>query len=260
MKSLSHKNIVRLSESVEGTDTVYMVMELINGVDLYDVSQCLGPMRPTLTGNLLGQLLSAVAYLHSRGIVHHDIKPENVMVDYQTNAIKLTDFGSAKEISKMVGVAGTLPFMAPELIKRMNGFNQYCDQSVDIWSIGIMAYTLLSGCHPFDSKKANSSMIHKILSGKFDFPSPQWDAVPKHCKDFIQKCLVLDPKKRATAQELLKHPWIISSISTFPNGFAKKEQEKLEEQKTSRNNSRNNSVQSILELFGSPNPPQPTRA
>jgi len=256
LKKLSHKNIVHLCESAESADALYMVLELVKGVDLFDVSQFLGPLRPALAGYIIGQLLSAVSYLHSRGIVHHDIKPENVLIDYSNNKIKLTDFGSAKDISKMVGVAGTLNYMAPELIKRMNGSNQYCDQSVDIWSVGIVAYILLSGNHPFDSKKANTSMICKILSGKFDFPSAQWDSVPKHCKEFIQRCLVLDPKKRASAQELLKHPWILS-LTAHECSFTYPEQVKLEDQRSSRNNSRSNSVQSLFELFGNP---VPTRA
>lgn len=252
LRSLSHPNIVQLCESIESQDTVHLVMELVKGSDLYDIIQTFGTLRPNLAGAIVGQILSAVAYLHSRGIAHHDIKPENVIVDYFSNKVKLTDFGSASKVTSMPGVAGTLNYMAPEILLNMRGSNLPSDMSVDIWSIGVVAYMLLSGVNPFDyNSKANHNIMNKIISGKFEFPAPQWDAIPKHCKDFIQKCLVVDPKRRATAMELLKHPWITSSPLSTTNCFSKKDQEKLEREKNSRNNSRSNSMQSLLELFNS---------
>jgi len=260
LRSLSHGNIVQLHECWESDDTVYVVMELVKGSDLYDVVSILGTIRPGVAGAIVGQVLSALAYLHSRGLVHHDIKMENVIVDYLANKVKLTDFGSAKEIKNMSGVGGTINYMAPELIMNMRGGNQKCDQSVDIWSVGIVAYMMLSGFHPFDhSAKANQNIMNRIISGKFDFPSPQWDAVPKHCKDFIRRCLVVDPKSRPSVAELLKHPWITSSVTvSCATTFSKKEGEQLEFEKTSRSNSRSNSMGSLLELFG--NNPCPTRS
>lgn len=248
LKTISHENIVSLCEAVESQNTLYMVMELVEGVDLLSVSQSLGPLRPALAGYVIGRIVSAVSYLHARGIVHMDVKPENVLVNYLNNSVKLTDFGSAKEVAKMTGVAGTINYMAPEIIKRMNGLNQHCDQSVDIWSIGVVAYVLLSGANPFEAKKTNDNIINRILAGKFDFSGAQWDAVPKQCKDFVVKCLQLDPKKRPTAMELMKHPWISSSPVSC--AFTRREQDLLEEHKTSRNNSRSNSLTSIMELFG----------
>jgi len=252
LRSLSHGNIVQLHECLENDDTVYVVMELVKGSDLYDVVSALGTVRSGVAGAIVGQLLSALAYMHSRGLVHHDIKMENVIVDYLANKVKLTDFGSAKEIKNMTGVGGTINYMAPELLMNMRGSNLKCDQSVDIWSVGIVAYMMLSGYHPFDQpSKANQNIMNRIIAGKFDFPSPQWDAVPKHCKDFIKRCLVVDPKARPSASELLKHPWVTSSVSVCPaTTFSKKEGERLENEKTSRNNSRSNSMGSLLELFG----------
>jgi len=251
MSSLSHQNIVDLYEALESNDTRYIVMELVNGSDLYAVTSALGPIRPGVAGAIIGQLVSAVAYLHSLGIVHHDIKMENVVVDYRPNMVKLTDFGSAKEIKHMSGVGGTINYMAPELLMNMRGSNKKCGQSIDIWSIGIVAYMLLSGVHPFDHPKTSQTMINRILSGKYDFPSSQWDAIPKHCKDLIQRCLVIDPKRRPSPTDLLKHPWIISSSTATPaNMFTKQEIERLDQEKSSKNNSRVNSLTSLLELFG----------
>jgi len=250
MSSVSHQNIVDLYEALESNDTRYIVMELVKGADLYDISSTLSAIRPGVAGAIVGQLLSAVAYLHSLSIVHHDIKMENVIVDYHANMVKLTDFGSAKDIKHMAGVGGTINYMAPELLMNMRGSNLKCDQSIDIWSVGIVAYMLLSGVHPFDTK-ANQNIINRIIAGKFDFPSPQWDAVPKHCKDFIQRCLVVDPKRRPSASDLLKHSWITSSSSTTPaNMFSKQEIERLDQEKSSKNSSRSNSMTSLLELFG----------
>jgi len=252
MDAVSHQNIVDLYEALESNDTRYIVMELVKGSDLFDISSTLGAIRPGVAGAIIGQLVSAVAHLHSLGIVHHDIKMENVVVDYHSNIVKLTDFGSAKDIKHMTGVGGTINYMAPELLLNMRGSNQKCDQSVDIWSVGIVAYMLLSGFHPFDkSTKANQNIMKRIIAGKFDFPSPQWDSVPKHCKDFIQKCLVVDPKRRPSASDLLKHSWISSSSCPTPASMlSKQEIERLDQEKTSKNNSRSNSMNSLLELFG----------
>jgi len=249
MRTLSHPNIVQLSESIESADSVYLVMELVKGSDLFDVIQGLGALREKVAGSILAQILSALAYMHSRGIVHHDIKPENVIVDYLSNKVKLTDFGSAREVKSMTpSVAGTINYMAPEIIRNMRGAENTCNSSVDIWSIGVVAYMMLCGVNPFENNsKACQNIMNRIISGSFDFPSPQWDSIPKHCKDFIKLCLVVDPKQRATAAELLKHPWIIGSVS---EKFSKGDQARLEEERNSRNSSRSNSVQSLMELFG----------
>jgi len=251
MSSLSHQNIVDIYEALESDDTRYIIMELVKGFDLYEVSTTIGSIRPGVAGAIIGQLLSAVAYLHTLGIVHHDIKMENVIVDYHASMVKLIDFGSAKEIKHMPGIGGTIKYMAPELLVNMRGACQKCDQSVDIWSVGIVAYMVLSGSHPFDHpNKLNNNIINSIIAGKFDFSSPQWDAVPKHCKDFIQRCLVVDPKRRPSAADLLKHTWITSSSAPTPaNMFSKQDIERLDQEKIT-NKTRSESMTSLLELFG----------
>jgi tRNA A-37 threonylcarbamoyl transferase component Bud32 len=256
MRSLTDPNIVQMFESLESNDMVYLVMELVKGSDVCDVVSTLGSIRPAVAGAFIGQVLSAVAYLHSRGITHHDIKMENVLVDYFSNQAKLTDFGSAKDVKNMSGVGGTINYMAPELLLNLRGGRQQkCDQSIDIWSIGVVAYIMLCGTHPFAPKaQGNQNIINRIISGKFNFPSPQWDNIPKHCKDFIRRCLVLDPKARPSAAELLKHPWITSSAENISeNTFTKQETERLEHERSSRNSSRSNSMKSLLELFGQSN-------
>jgi len=97
---------------------------------------------------------------------------------------------------------GTLDYIAPEIMKCLP-----YDHTVDIWSIGIIAYTLLSGAGPFSSSR-DAEVYEKITKGTYEFPSPHWDTIPPESKDFISKCLVVDPSKRAKATELLEHPWI----------------------------------------------------
>jgi len=250
LKTISHPSIVQLYETVEDTSTIYLIMELIKGSDLFDINDFLGTLRPASVAALLTPLLNALSYLHSRGIVHHDIKPENIIVDYTLNTLKLTDFGSAKLCSKTTegAVGGTLNYMAPEVLLNMRGARHVCDKSVDIWGIGILTYLLISGNHPFDSKKSNQNILNRIITGKFKFQEPIWEKVPKECKDFIKKCLVVDPKKRATVEQLLKHSWIVNQ-SKSPAFFSKEECDTINRAKCSGPNSRSNSMGSLLELF-----------
>jgi serine/threonine protein kinase len=255
LKSISHPNVVQLYETMEDKNTIYLVMELIKGSDLFDISDILGTLRPTSVAALLQQLLTALNFLHSRGIVHRDIKPENMILDYTKNTLKLTDFGSAKILNHKTdegAVAGTLNYMAPEVLLNMRGARNLCDKPVDVWSVGIITYMLLCGFHPFDCGKSKTqNIINRIISGKFDFPSPSWDKVPKDCKDFIKRCLVLDPKKRATVPELLKHPWLVKS-TTATSGtvvFNEEECERIEREKSSLSSSRSSSMGSLVGLF-----------
>jgi serine/threonine protein kinase len=260
LKSISHPNIVQLYETMEDKNTIYLIMELIKGSDLFDISDILGTLRPSSVAALLQQLLTALNFLHSRGIVHRDIKPENMILDYTKNTLKLTDFGSAKILNQKTdegAVAGTLNYMAPEVLLNMRGARNVCDKPSDVWSVGIITYMLLCGFHPFDCGKSKTqNIINRIISGKFDFPSPSWDKVPKDCKDFIKRCLVVDPKKRASVPELLKHPWIVKSITTTTSGtlpgnvvFTEEECERIEREKSSLSSSRSSSMGSLIGLF-----------
>jgi serine/threonine protein kinase len=253
LKSLSHPNIVQLYETLEDQSTIYLIMELVKGSDLFDISDILGTLRPSSVLALITHLLNAISYLHSRGIVHHDIKPENIIVDYSQNTLKLTDFGSAKVFSKSGegAVGGTLNYMAPEVLMNMRGARNICDKAVDIWGIGILTYLLISGIHPFDSGKSHENILNRIISGKFEFSGPVWEKVSKECKDFIKRCLVVDPKKRATVGDLLKHPWVMKGQSPNVKGsfFSEEECERILKEKSSQSTSPDNSMGSLLELF-----------
>jgi len=235
---------------LEDKSAIYLIVELIKGSDLFDISEYLGSLRPSSVAALLTPLLNAISYLHSRGIVHHDIKPENIIVDYALNTLKLTDFGSAKFCSQHTegSVGGTLNYMAPEVLMNMRGAHNTCDKAVDIWSIGVLCYVFLSGSNPFESKKSNENILNRIIAGKFKFEGPVWDKVPKDCKDFIKKCLVVDPKKRATITDLLKHPWIVAKGNKGAF-FSNEECDIISRAKCSGSSSRQDSMTSLLELF-----------
>jgi serine/threonine protein kinase len=226
-------------------------MELVKGSDLFDISDILGTLRPASVSALLTPLLTALSYLHSRGVVHHDIKPENIIVDYSQNALKLTDFGSAKFSLKSLEGAygGTLNYMAPEVLLNMRGARNVCDKAVDVWSIGVLTNLLISGVHPFDSGKSHENILNRIIAGKFNFKQPVWEKVPKECKDFIKRCLVIDPKKRATVSDLLKHTWIVKGQAAKESIFTKQECDRIVKEKSSQSTSRSNSMGSLLELF-----------
>jgi len=264
LRTISHPNIVQLYETMEDQTTIYLIMEYVKGSDLFDISDIIGTLRPASVVALLLPLLSALSYLHSRGIVHHDIKPENIIIDYSQNTLKLIDFGSAKLLtasnakSQEGAVSGTLNYMAPEVLMNMRGARNLCDKAVDVWSIGVLTYILLSGVHPFDSGKSHENILNRIIAGKFDFKSgPVWSKVPKECKDFIKRCLLIDPKKRSTVAELLKHPWLVAAKvpqQQQPTGkrssfLSDEECERIVKEKTFHSTSRTNTMGSLLELF-----------
>jgi len=257
LRSLNHPNIVQLYESFENADTIYIVMELVLGSDLHSILATLGTLRLTLAGAILNQLISAIIYLHSRGICYQDIKPENIVINYSVGQVKLVDFGSARDFRNLrnsrklrdpPGVTGTLEYMAPEVLQCMKGAPRQCSLGVDVWGVGVVAYMMLAGYHPFDYKtKANSNIIARIISGKFHFPLQIWDPLPPFCKEFIRKCLNLDPKLRPTSAELLKqNPWVMDSVKLE---FLAEEMELLEKERNSRHNSPD-AGRTLAELFG----------
>jgi tRNA A-37 threonylcarbamoyl transferase component Bud32 len=253
LKSLTHPNIVQYYQTFEDHSSIYLITELVKGSDLFDITAVLGTLRPCTVLALMTPLLNTVSYLHSLNIIHHDIKPENIIVDYVHNTLKLIDFGSAKFSTKSCegAVGGTLNYMAPEVLLNMRGARTICDKAVDVWSIGVLTFLLTSGGHPFDSGKACDNLLNRIISGKYKFNGTIWDKVPKECKDFIKHCLVVEPKKRSTVVELLKHKWIVKKTEKGKIGsfFSEEECELIVKETASQSHSRSNSMNSILELF-----------
>jgi len=207
MKKLHHKNIIALVDVFEEPTHIYIILELITGGELFDQIVKRGSYGESDAANLVRQILEAVQYMHSNGIAHRDLKPENLLCSGKDNdIIKVTDFGLSKDFGadSLRTSCGTPDYVAPEVLKGMA-----YDNSVDIWSIGVITYILLCGFPPFYGS-TDQQIFEKIMKAEFDFPSPDWDSISPEAKDFVQKILVLDPTKRLSTDDCVKHPWITS--------------------------------------------------
>ena len=154
----------------------------------------------------MNQIANGVKYLHKYGIVHRDLKPDNIMVTQQNNIdiIKIMDFGLSKIISsheKVVDGYGTLSYVAPEVLLR-TPYNK----EVDIWSLGIILFYMLTGHLPF---KGNSKVIiaDKIVNDDLEFDEDEWENKSKNAKKLIANCLIKEPEDRITIDEFINHPW-----------------------------------------------------
>jgi len=206
MQNMKHPNIVKFWESLETVDETYLVMELVRGCDLFDFLKLSGKISETIIGNIIYQTLQAVNYIHGKGFAHCDLKPENILIDFNAQIIKVTDFDFAKKVPHSpTHISGTLQYMAPEVL-----LSKTYDTSVDIWSLGVIVYKMLCGHYPFSERIFNQDALSRVVRGKFNFNSRRWNSVSSKCKDLIRKTLVVEPRSRATAAELLRHPWIFS--------------------------------------------------
>ncbi|KAL0590020.1 hypothetical protein ABG067_001987 [Albugo candida] len=214
LELLQHPNIVRLRQVFDCQKTFYVVMEEMSGGELFDRIVEKEKYTEKEASAVVHKLAAALLYCHQSGIAHRDLKPENLL--YQSSdedaEIKIADFGLAKLIktdSLMQTACGTPGYVAPEILE---GKPYGCE--VDVWSLGVIAYILLCGFPPFYDEN-NAALFTSIKSGHFDFPSPYWDSISVSAKDLINKLLVVDAKKRYTAQQVLDHAWIsdVSHVS-----------------------------------------------
>uniref|UniRef100_A0A674JQH1 phosphorylase kinase n=1 Tax=Terrapene triunguis TaxID=2587831 RepID=A0A674JQH1_9SAUR len=161
------------------------------------------------TRKIMRALLQVIQYLHSMNIVHRDLKPENILLDDNMN-IKLMDFGFSCELNrdeKLKEICGTPGYLAPEILEcSMDKGHPGYGKEVDMWSSGVIMYTLLAGSPPFWHRK-QMLMLRMIMSGKYQFSSPEWDDQSDTVKDLISRLLVVDPKKRYTVNDALAHPF-----------------------------------------------------
>ena len=209
MSIIDHPNIVRVYEYYECHGVLFIVMELMSGGELFDRIVEYEHYTEKQAAESFIPIVDAVRYCHSLGIVHRDLKPENLLyANGEDNAlIKVSDFGLAKFLipktqEKLFTACGTPSYVAPEIISSL-GY----DNKVDCWSLGVILYVMLCGFPPFYADD-NNTLFNLIKGSSYDFPSPYWDSVSDKAKDLIRKLLIVDPKKRLSCEEILKHPWL----------------------------------------------------
>jgi len=212
-KKLDHPNVARILESFKDNDAkvMYIVMELCSGGSLVSrMRKHRHGYNERMAASMMEKMLSAVTYCHHHGVVHRDIKLDNIMYesDAEDGELKLIDFGFAADVKKggegMWDQLGTPSYMAPELWADVE--KEY-DSSVDVWAIGVLTYLLLCGRRPFDHPN-RAEKKRMIEHDKLQFPSPYWDKISSEAKDFCQALMQKKPKDRLSAAEALKHPWI----------------------------------------------------
>jgi len=208
MKKVQHRNVLRLIEIYETDNHLSLVMELVNGGELFYKIVDKGSYSEREARDIIRQLVEGVDYLHSRGIAHRDLKPENLLCseNHEGVVIKIADFGLSKAFangSVLETACGTPDYAAPEVL-RMDGAY---DKSVDLWSMGVITYVVLCGFPPFYGK-TQAHLFEKILNADYDFPDPEWTNISEEAKDFVKHLLVLDIDKRYTTKQCLDHPWL----------------------------------------------------
>lgn len=214
MARVQHKNVLRLFEIFDTAQQLSLVMELVNGGELFYKIVDKGSYSELEARDIVRQLVEGVDYLHNQGIAHRDLKPENLLcseMDDGKMVIKIADFGLSKTFSGESALetsCGTPDYAAPEVL-RMDGAY---DKSVDLWSIGVITYVLLCGFPPFYGK-SQAQLFEKILNADFEFPEPEWTQISAEAKDFINHLLVLDVKQRYNTKQCLEHPWL-KALST----------------------------------------------
>lgn len=212
MKKVDHQNILRLKEIYEDGAKVYIVMELVEGSELFDRIVDKGYYSEKNAINIVSQILSAVQYLHQIGIAHRDLKPENLLCSGadESEIVKIADFGLSKifnDEEELRTSCGTPGYVAPEVL-----MCESYDKSVDMWGIGIITYILLAGYPPFYAE-SDVALFEKIMNAEYDFEDDCWDDVSELAKDFIKHLLVKEASQRYTAEEAIRHPWLASDAS-----------------------------------------------
>ncbi|XKL67986.1 hypothetical protein PGB90_003477 [Kerria lacca] len=201
MKMLDHPNIVKLFQVIETDKTLYLVMEYASGGEVFDYLVLHGRMKEKEARAKFRQIVSAVQYCHQKKIIHRDLKAENLLLDSEMN-IKIADFGFSNEFTpgnKLDTFCGSPPYAAPELFQG----KKYDGPEVDVWSLGVILYTLVSGSLPFDGSTLRE-LRERVLRGKYRIPF----YMSTDCENLLKKFLVLNPAKRASLETIMKDKWM----------------------------------------------------
>uniref|UniRef100_A0A8C2CSL2 non-specific serine/threonine protein kinase n=1 Tax=Cyprinus carpio TaxID=7962 RepID=A0A8C2CSL2_CYPCA len=209
MKNLSHQHVCRLYHVIETSSKIYMVLEYCPGGELFDYIIAKDRLSEEETRVFFRQIISALAYVHSKGYAHRDLKPENLLIDENHN-LKLIDFGLCAKPKGGLGLelltcCGSPAYAAPELIQG----KAYIGSEADVWSMGVLLYALLCGFLPFDDDNY-MVLYRKITRGKYS--NPHWLSPASIL--LLNQMMQVDPKRRLTVKQLLDHPWVMKGYST----------------------------------------------
>ncbi|KAG5893453.1 hypothetical protein JTB14_012170 [Gonioctena quinquepunctata] len=210
LKKLRHPHITRLYQLMETNQTIYMVTEYASKGEIFDHLVAKGRMSESEAKRIFSQIVSAVSYCHSQGVVHRDLKAENLLLDHNLN-IKLADFGFSNQFTEgcwLSTFCGSPPYAAPELFQGL----KYDGPKADIWSLGVVLYVLVCGSLPFDGPTLNA-LRNVVIDGKFRIPY----FMSQECEHIIRHMLVVDPEKRLTMSQIVKHRWL-SDVPPVDNG------------------------------------------
>uniref|UniRef100_A0A4W3IKK6 phosphorylase kinase n=1 Tax=Callorhinchus milii TaxID=7868 RepID=A0A4W3IKK6_CALMI len=220
-KVAEHPHIISLKDCYQTSTFFFLVFDLMKRGELFDYLTDKVSLSEKETRKIMRALLEVVQFLHSMNIVHRDLKPENVLLDDDMN-IKLSDFGFSYQLAPeehLRELCGTPGYLAPEILEcSMNEAHPGYSTQVDLWSCGVIMYTLLAGSPPFWHRK-QMLMLRMIMDGNYNYDSPEWEDHSDTVKDLISHLLVVDPDKRYTAEQALAHPffqqYIVEEVRNF---------------------------------------------
>ena len=222
LKSLTHPNIIRLWDVVEVSSHLYIILEYANGGELFENVVQQSKLPEERAKLYFYQIVKAVQHMHHNRIVHRDMKLENVLLCYRNNEdvpslVKVTDFGLSKMINNetfLKTICGTKLYIAPEIIRsKMEDYSQIeeetrYDSKVDMWSLGVILYILLSGSPPFDKNFPGKTIELQICDGDFSFPMSLRTEVSFEAIDLVKNLMVVNSQKRFDCEKTLRHDWL----------------------------------------------------
>ncbi|XP_037065421.1 sperm motility kinase 2B-like [Peromyscus leucopus] len=212
MKMINHPNIISLIQVIEDEKKTYLIMELVEGKQLYQHVLKAGHLEEDHARGIFRQILSAVSYCHEHGIIHRDLKPDNIMLD-GNGKVKIIDFGLGTQVKpgqKLSFYCGTYQLFAPEFwLGRL-----YDGPKVDIWTLGVILYFMVVGKFPFDADSI-PELQDQVVKGKYTIPLD----LSKELRDLLSLLMTVNPRRRPTVDEVVTHPWLKKDMEASPNYY-----------------------------------------
>ena len=210
LRLADHPNIVKHFETYEDEKYFHLVMELCTGGDVLDRLFSSGSISEETVSSLIRTLLMAVNHLHGLGIIHRDIKLENILYGSpdSDSDVKIIDFGMSNRLQpgfhQLHSMVGTPYYLAPEVLSGTYG------KECDVWSLGVVTYVFLCGRQPFQATELKD-IFQKIINAEFTYEGQEWESVSENAKDLITRMMKADPRNRITIDQALRHPWLAPS-------------------------------------------------